>query len=105
MHPGELAFLVEFFLWLSLAVAAALLTVAACFRSSRRRAVAVIALYLWSAVAGAMLMGSMWAWMATEDRSFQQRKIAGLPAEAKPSDVNIEPMQAMKFFVKLDRLG
>jgi hypothetical protein len=105
MHPGESVFMAEFVLWCSLVVVAPLLTLWALFRSSHQRAVAVIALCLWCALAGGALKGSMWSWMATENQRFQLRKIAALPSGAKPADVNLAPMKAIEFFVALDKLG
>jgi hypothetical protein len=105
VHPGETVFITEFFLWCGLVVAAPLLTLWVCFRTSRQRAVAVTALCLWCILAGGTLKGALWGWMASENQQFQLRKIARLPAGAKPTDVNLEPMKAIIFFVELDRLG
>jgi len=105
MHPGEVVFSAEVLFWCGLVVAAPLITVWACFRWSNRRAVAVTALCLWCVLAGGALMGAIWGWMATENQQFQLRKIARLPDGAKATDVNLEPMKAIVFFVLLDRLG
>jgi hypothetical protein len=105
MHPGEFMFLVGLFIWLGLVIIAPLLTLWALFPTSRRRGIAVIALCLWSALAGAALMGAIWGWIATENRQYQLRKIAQMPEGAKPTEVDLEPMNAITFFVQLDRLG
>jgi hypothetical protein len=105
MHPGESVFMAEFYFWCGLVVAAPLMTVWALFRSSYRRAVAVIALGLWCVLAGGALTGSMWGWMATENQQFLARKIAGLPEGAKAADVDLAPMKAIVFFVYLDQFG
>jgi hypothetical protein len=105
MHPGELVFISEVIFWCGLVLAAPLITVWAFFRSSYRRAVAVIALCLWCVLAGAALMGSIWGWMVTENQQFLLRKIARLPDGSKPADLDLEPMKAIVFFVLLDKLG
>ena len=105
MHPGQVVFIAEVFFWCGLIVAAPLMTIWACFRSSKRPAVAVTALCLWCVLAGAALMGAIWGWMATENQQFLLTKLARLPATAKPADANLEPMKAVAFFVLLDRLG
>jgi hypothetical protein len=69
------------------------------------RAVAIIALGLWSALAGGTLMGAMWGWMATADQQVQLKKLASLPRGAKPADVDLKPIVAVLFFVKLDQFG
>ena len=105
MHPGEVVFMIEFFFWCGLVLAAPLLTVWAFFRASNRRVVVVTALCLWCVLAGGTLMGAIWGWMATENQQYQLRKIASLPDGARPTDVNLGPMKAIVFFVELDKLG
>jgi hypothetical protein len=105
MHPGQELFMTELLLWCALAVVAPLITVWACFRSSHRRVVAVTALCLWCVLAGGTLIGSIWGWMTIENQRFQLTKIAHLPDGAKPSDMDLEPMKAVVFFVQLDGLG
>jgi hypothetical protein len=105
MHPGQVVFIAEVFFWCGLIVAAPVMTIWACFRSSKRPAVAVSALCLWCTLAGAALMGAIWGWMASENQQLLHRKLARLPEAAKPADVNLEPMKAIVVFVLLDRLG
>ena len=71
----------------------------------RRSAASLVALCFWSALAGGALQGALWASITTENSKFQQRKIAALPQGATAADVDLQPMQALRFFVSLDRFG
>jgi hypothetical protein len=102
MSPDAALFFVEFVFWCGLVLAAPVMTAWAFLRTTRRHVPATVALCLWCAVAGGVLMGSMWSWMHTENRQFQLRKIQALPKTAVPADVNLRPMEAIIFFVGMD---
>lgn len=105
MKAGELAILIPLLLWLLLLVLALIFTLLAFVGARRRKNTATVALCLWCALAGASLQSALWASITTENLRFQHRKIARLPQGARASDVNLEPMAALKFLVSLDKLG
>ncbi len=105
MRPDRLLFVVELIAWLSVTIFAVALTIWALFRSRMRRAVATTALCLWCVIAGAALMGSMWAFMTVENHNYQQQQIAKLPPGTPATDVELRTMGAIIFFVKLDETG
>jgi hypothetical protein len=99
------AILVAFFLWLGLVVCALVCTVWALLAGARKKAAATAALCLWCTIAGGTLTSAIWSWMTEANMRFQYTKIAHLPPQSTPKDVDLDPIKMLLWFVQLDAFG
>jgi hypothetical protein len=100
-----IAVLAALVLWCALVIGALVCSLWALVATASKKVAATVALCLWCTIAGGTLTSALWSWMTTANLQFQYTKIARMPPGSKPDDVNLQSMQMLTFFVKLDELG